>query len=131
MESAPLGREYSDGEVICRQGEEGDRMFVIQDGQAEVTFREEDAEYVVGQLGVGDLFGEMAVFDKQPRSATVRAKGRARILTLDKHGFLQRVQEDPSFVFRILQMMSSRIRHLDAEVARLRRLVSERDVPAS
>jgi CRP-like cAMP-binding protein len=68
----------------------------------------------------GDVFGEMAIFDRQPRSATVRAKGNARVLTLDKRAFLKRVNEDPSFAFRILQIMSRHIRSLDEEFALLR-----------
>jgi CRP-like cAMP-binding protein len=54
------------------------------------------------------------------RSATVKALGRARILTVDRKGFLRRVQEDPSLAFRVLQTMSGRIRELTDEVARLR-----------
>ncbi len=121
METGFLGKEYADQEVICRQGEPGDRMFVVQSGQVEVVREEGGAEVLVGHLKVGDVFGEMAVFDKQPRSATVRAKGKARILTLDRRAFLRRVHEDPSLAFNILQKMSQRIRSLNEEVTRLTR----------
>ena len=76
---------------------------------------------MVGELGAGDIFGEMAIFDHQPRSATVRAKGRARILTLDKKAFLSHVHEDPSLAYRVLEDMSQRIRSLDAEISRLKK----------
>src|SRR3972149_1201857 len=100
MEAGALGREYADQEVVCRQGERGDCMYVIQAG------REEDgAEGVVGELTTGDVFGEMAIFEREPRSATVRVKGQARVLTLDKRAFLRRVHEDPSMAFHILQRM--------------------------
>ena len=120
MDSGALGIGYSDGEAICRQGEVGDRMYVVQDGEAVVVREEAGKEVVVGELVAGDLFGEMAIFERQPRSATVRARGPARVLTLDRQAFLRRVHEDPSLAFRILQKMSERVRSLDEELARLK-----------
>ncbi len=119
MEPGALGKEYADNEVICCEGERGDCMFVIQSGCAEALHREGGTEVVVGDLSAGDIFGEMAIFDRQPRSATVRAKGPARILTLDKRAFLRRVHEDPTLAFRILKKMSQRIRTLNEDVLRL------------
>lgn len=62
----------------------------------------------------------MAIFERAPRSATVRAKGKTLVLTLDKRGFLRRVHEDPTLAFRILESMSRRIRSLDAMVSQLK-----------
>ena len=125
-EAGALGKEYEDQEVICRQGEPGDCMYVIQAGRAVVLREEAGAEVVVGELAAGDIFGEMAILDRQPRSATVRCKGKARVLTLDKRAFLRRVHEDPSLAFRILQEMSLRIRRLNQELSRLKRSTSIR-----
>lgn len=121
MEAGALGREYADGDVICRQGEVGDQMYVVQAGAAVAVHEEAGSQTVVGELGPGDVFGEMAIFDRQPRSATVRAKGAARVLTLDKRAFLRQVHEDPSLAFRILQRLSLRVRGLNEELARLKR----------
>ena len=121
MYEGALGREYTDGEVICRQGEPGDRMFIIQSGRAVV----EVDEVFVTRLKAGDLFGEMAIVERRSRSATVRADGPARVLTLDKRAFLRQVHEDPSLAYRILETMSRRVRRLDGELAELRRIRSE------
>ncbi len=121
MEVGALGREYADGDVICRQGDVGDQMFVVQAGAAVALHEDSGSETVVGELGPGDVFGEMAIFDRQPRSATVRAKGSTRVLTLDKRAFLRQVHEDPSLAFRILQRLSLRVRGLNEEIARLKR----------
>ncbi len=118
MDNGALGREYRDGEVICRQGEPGDRMYVVQAGRAVVVREGNGAEVVVRELAAGEIFGEMAIFERQPRSATVRAKGTARILTLDKRAFLRGVHEDPSLAYRILQAMSQRVRSLTEELSR-------------
>lgn len=121
MDDAVLGKEYGDTEIICCQGEPGDRMYVVQSGRAQVFREDGDSRVVVGELGKGDVFGEMSIFDRQPRSATVQAVGSARILTLDKRAFLRRVHEDPTLAFTILQKMSERLRALDEEVSRLKR----------
>lgn len=126
MPEGVLGKEYGDGEVICRQGEPGDRMYIVQTGKAEVLHEEDGSERSVGWLETGDIFGEMAIFERQPRAATVRARGTMRVLTLDKRGFLRHIHEDPSLAYRILQQMSHRIRSLDSELSRLRARDEER-----
>ncbi|MBN1476130.1 cyclic nucleotide-binding domain-containing protein [Candidatus Sumerlaeota bacterium] len=120
MANGALGREYQDGETIVRQREAGDCMFVIQEGQVEVLGEREGEEVRLAVLDKSDFFGEMALFERDVRSATVRALGPARVLTLDRRTFLRRIQEDPSLAFRILEKMSNRIRELNAEVVRLR-----------
>ncbi len=88
-------------------------MYVVQSGEVVVSRHVGGAESIVARLGAGEVFGEMAVFSRQPRSTTVRALGRARVLTLDRRASLRRLHEDPSLAFRILQQMSERIRRLD------------------
>lgn len=120
MSDDTLGRAYAPGETIVRQGEAGDCMYVVLRGTVEV-FREDGGSSTrIAELGPGEIFGEMALCEKQPRSATVRAVGEVRALTVDKRTFLRRVQEDPSLAFNVLRVLSSRIRTLDVEIARLR-----------
>lgn len=113
MNTGALGKPLQDGEVIVRQGEVGNCMYVIQQGQVEVLLKKGDADVCVAVLGEGDFFGEMALFDQEVRSATVRARGEARILTLEKRTFLRRIHEDPSLAFRMLEKMSRRVRKLN------------------
>jgi len=120
METGALGKVYRDGEVIVRQGEAGDCMYVIQTGQVEAILEKEGKEVRLAVLGEGDVFGEMALFEREERSATVRALGDVRVLTIDKRTFLRQIHEDPSLAFSILQKMSYRIRELDAELGRLK-----------
>ena len=120
METGALGKVYRDGEVIVRQGEAGDCMYVIQTGQVEAILEKEGKEVHLAVLGEGDVFGEMALFEREERSATVRALGDVRVLTIDKRTFLRQIHEDPSLAFSILQKMSYRIRELDAELGRLK-----------
>lgn len=96
-------------------------MYLVQEGEVDVVYEEAGVETFLGRLQAGDIVGEMAIFDRQPRSATVRAAGPARLLTLDKRAFLRQVAEDPSLAFRILKQLSLRIRSLNAELARVQR----------
>ena len=120
MTEGALGKVYQDGEIIICQGDEGDCMFVIQEGQVEVVLKEDDQEVQLAVRGEGEFFGEMAIFEREERMATVRALGTARVLTVDKKNFLRRIHEDPSLAFRLVETMSSRIRELSAEVAQLK-----------
>jgi CRP/FNR family transcriptional regulator len=123
MASGELGKIYQDGELIICEGEEGDCMYVIQEGQVEVLIKgEEDQDIRLGVRQKGEFIGEMAIIDRDVRSATVRALGQARVLTVDKKNFMRRVHEDPSLAFRLVETMSHRIRELSDEVARLKQV---------
>ncbi|MBI3667708.1 MAG: cyclic nucleotide-binding domain-containing protein [Acidobacteria bacterium] len=118
VSSGELGKKYQEGEIVVRQGEVGDCMYVIQSGKVEVVLESEGKEICLAELGEGDFFGEMALFEKDVRSATVRPLGEARILTVDKKMFLRKIHEDPSLAYRIMQKMSRRIRKLNSELMR-------------
>lgn len=105
-----LGRVYQDGEEILRQGEIGNCMYVIQDGSVEVIKVVDGKHLRVAELGRGEFFGEMALFERIARSATVRAVGRARVLTIDKAALLARIQEDPGLALRMLEKLCTRVR---------------------
>jgi len=115
-----LGRLYEDGEVITQQGDVGNTMFVVQQGKVEISLRTEREEIVLSILERGDVFGEMSLFTKRERSATARALGEARVVTVDKRKFMKRVHQDPSLAYRILQKMSERIQRLNDQVLELR-----------
>ena len=118
MDTGTLGRTYHDGDIIVRQGEVGECMFVIQYGQVEVVAETDDGEVRLAVRGEDDFIGEMAIFERDVRSATVRALGEVRVLTVDKRNFLRRIHEDPSLAFRLVETMSGRIRDLSEEIAK-------------
>jgi CRP-like cAMP-binding protein len=117
MGKGALGKLYADGEDIVRQGDLGDCMFVVQSGRVEVLQATSAGEQHLAFLETGDFFGEMAVFEKEKRSATVRASGEARVLKVDKKTLLRRIKEDPLLAVNLLQTMSHRIRDLNTGLA--------------
>ena len=119
MKTSALGKVYNDGDIIVNQGDTGDCMYVIQSGRVEVIQSDGDKVVCLAQLSDGDFFGEMALFEHEKRSSTVRAKGDVTVLTVDKKTLLRRINADPSMAFRLLQTMSSRIRELDAQLTHI------------
>jgi cAMP-dependent protein kinase regulator len=75
MDQGGLGATYDDGEIIVRQGDVGDKMFVIQKGQAQILVEKDGRETPIRVAQEGELIGEMAIFERHVRSATVRALG--------------------------------------------------------
>lgn len=116
-----LGKTYKEGEIVVRQGEVGDCLFAIQEGKLEVVKEHKGRPEVrIAILDKGDIFGEMAIFEQQVRSATVRALTEARVLTVDKRTFIRRVQEDPTLAFNLVRMMSHRIRSMSDQAGEKR-----------
>lgn len=127
--SAPPGeeaeRELADGDVIFEEGELSREMYVIQEGSVVVTMKAGAEELVLGVLGRGDFFGEMALIESLPRSATARARGKVKLLAVQPGGFLLKIRRDPTFAFELLQQMSRRIRSTNE---RLLALQGRRDI---
>jgi CRP-like cAMP-binding protein len=115
---AGLGKEYKTGEVVFRQGDKGNCMFVIQDGEVEAIAESDGREFRLRTMGPNEFFGEMALFEHEVRTATIRTTKPTRILSIDKKNFLGGIHEDPSLAFRIVQTMSHRIRDLTDRLAR-------------
>ncbi len=121
MKKGELGKTYNDGEVIFNEGEEGDSMFVIQSGKVKISKKVDFGDITITIMEEGEIFGEMAIFDRLPRSASAVAFGGARVLTVDKKKFLSVVNRDPTLAFKIFDAMSKRVRRLDAEVLKLKK----------
>jgi CRP-like cAMP-binding protein len=98
LASKVLVTRYSAGDIIVEQGTEGDRFFVIVEGCVEVVRADEHGgETVLAELGAGEFFGEMALLDRAPRSATVRALSPVETFTLradEFRGMLEQGQTD-------------------------------------
>ena len=117
MGRTTLGRLYKDGEIIIKQGTVGDCAYVIQKGKVEVITEKNGKDVKVAELGDREFFGEMALFEKDVRSCTIRALGDVNILTMDKRNFYKTIQKDPSIAFRLLEGMSNRLRETNKYIS--------------
>ena len=122
LRERPLKR----GQVLVREGESGEEMFVVLRGSMviskAVTGR---VEQVLARIGPGDFFGEMSLFDRSPRSATVQADTEATLLVLDREALRRLTEQNPraaaAFFQALVQVFIERLRasgDLVAEVTR-------------
>lgn len=104
-----LGHDnYLAGETIVREGDTGATLFILASGRAAVRLGAEKKE--VAQLGTGQFFGEMALFDDAPRSASIVALEDSTLLTLDRDRFSTLVMQRPEVLFHICKMFGARLR---------------------
>jgi CRP/FNR family transcriptional regulator len=104
---------FKEGEAVIVEGRSGVGFFLIEDGEASVAVRGE----IVGTLGPGDHFGEIALIDEGPRSATVTATTDLRCRGMAAWEFRSFVQEHPEVAWPLLQTLASRLREAEARHA--------------
>jgi CRP-like cAMP-binding protein len=113
--SRALPISYGAGEVVFRQGDPGLGFFVVVSGKVSITHGGTEA----ARLGPGGSFGEMALLDSHPRSATVTAVEPTECLSINRADFLKELREQPDIAFELLANLSRRVRDLDERVRHL------------
>jgi ATP/ADP translocase/HEAT repeat protein len=106
-----LEQDYQEGEVIFEQGQSPHHLYVIVKGKVEVLRKMDSTEHCVAVLGERECFGEMAILDDQPRSATIRAMQPTSVLKIDRESFRELLLERPQISLALIKMLSSRLRH--------------------
>jgi putative ABC transport system ATP-binding protein len=101
-------QEVAVGEVVIRQGDAGDRFYLIRRGKVEVIVKDGAGERVVATLETGNVFGERALLTDEPRNATVRAIEETDLYTLSKENFLAALHSSPSFTNQLLRVFAGR-----------------------
>ena len=97
------------GTVIFRQGDPGDKFYLIRTGRVRVFREDAGLETELSVLQAGDDFGEMALFMEEPRSATVAALEETRLMVLSKEQFQSILRDFPNVTFAFVRQMSERI----------------------
>lgn len=107
-------REYPAGSVICREGELGHVFYIIQEGQVAVTQRLPDGgEQTLGVQSRGSFFGEIALLENRPRSASVRALNDSRLLEIREADFERLVRRSPEAALTVLRGVIRSLRETD------------------
>lgn len=113
-------KSYPKGSVILFEDDPGDSLFVVREGRVKVVLVAEDGrEVILGILGVGEHFGELALIDDQPRSAHVVAMEDSTLLVLRRDDFRRRVEQSPQVAWALLMELSRRLRRADEKIGAL------------
>ncbi len=113
---AELERAYDDGQLICREGDASEEMFVIQSGKVRIVKDRNGVEVQLAVLEKGDFFGEMSLLEGLPRDASAIAVGATQVLVMSSGALLVRLRRDPTFAFELLRRLSGRVRALNARL---------------
>lgn len=102
------------GEVVFNEGEVGDQIYVVDSGEIRIgRKRNTGEELILANLGRGDLFGELALLDNQPRSASAIAATDSELMTLDRATFHEQLQAHPERARSLFAMFAGRMRSMD------------------
>jgi CRP/FNR family transcriptional regulator, cyclic AMP receptor protein len=109
---------YEEGAVIFGQGETGSSLFVIEDGEVEISHGEGKTRIVLANLFPGQYFGELSLFDGAPRSATATATKKTGVIRLDRDDLVDYVNKNPAAALRIIAEMGDRLRQTNELMSR-------------
>lgn len=105
-------RRYNPGELVFQHGDPGDAMYLIRSGDVRIFIRDDTGSEVTFRVyGPGQIIGEFALIDDQPRSASADAYDRAQLLTLEKADFLQLLRDHPMIGIEMMRSLAERIRY--------------------
>jgi CRP/FNR family transcriptional regulator, cyclic AMP receptor protein len=104
---------YAAGQLVFAAGDPGSTMYVVKEGEVEIRL----GDIVLEIAGPGSAVGEMALIDREPRSATVVAHTDCELVVIDQRRFQFLVQQTPYFSLEVMQVMADRLRRMDRLLA--------------
>jgi CRP-like cAMP-binding protein len=104
---------FPQGDIIFKQGTTGHTAYIVQKGSVDIVREGDDEEQVLlGTVGVGGIFGEMAVIDDSPRMATARAAEPTTVIVITEQMFLNKLSKADPFIRGLMNIMADTIRSM-------------------
>jgi len=108
-----FAKDFAAGTVLFEEGQKGDHMYVVANGQVEIRRKVGDVDHVLAVLMPGDFFGEMAILEDQPRFAGAVAKTNARLLRIERSAFADVLKQNVEIGVRIMRKLAARHRRAE------------------
>jgi len=124
-----MEKKLAPNETLFLEGDKGDAMYLIREGKIKISKGQGEDEKVLAILKDGDFFGEMAIIDSSPRSATAIALTDVSLLVIDEGTFKSKIKENPLIEY-ILETLTKRLRATDEQIKLLTIKSEERRVVA-
>jgi CRP/FNR family cyclic AMP-dependent transcriptional regulator len=120
VRSVAIEKSYPKNAVVLTEGEIGDSLYMVESGRVKVFIGDEDGrEIILKLLGAGHFFGEMAMIDQQPRSASVTTLEPSTFLILTHGAFEHCVERAPRIANMVLRILAQRVREADRKIGTL------------
>lgn len=114
-----FGRSFPRGTVLFREGDPGRQMYVVQSGRVAISRRLGELEKILATLGAGEFFGEMAIVNDRPRSATATCVEDARLLVVDAKTFEAMIRSNAEIAARMIQKLAARLEEANGQIESL------------
>lgn len=105
-------KSYPPGTAIFKQGEPGNAAYIVQTGKVEIWVNEDDEKKVLGVIGAGGIFGEMALIDKSDRMASATAVDPTVCIAIPDQVFQEKIANTDSFIVALLRIFCNNIRSM-------------------
>ena len=114
MNTQVLDRKtFHEGQSVFEQGETGTSAYIIQDGEVQIVKNADNEDTILGSIGKGGIFGEMALVDDQPRMARAEATMSTTVIVISREIFNQKLQKTDPFIRGLLNIFVDTIRQRD------------------
>lgn len=118
LASRLVPRRFHAGSTVFHLGDPGGLLYILVNGKVKISHSNPDGqEALLAILGTGDFFGELALLDESPRSATAEAIAPTETLTLHRDDFMRFIEKHPAFSKHVLTILARRIRRLNAQIS--------------
>ncbi|MCL2791485.1 MAG: cyclic nucleotide-binding domain-containing protein [Spirochaetaceae bacterium] len=113
------GTSFVNNEIIFKEGEEGNQMYIIQEGSVKISRVIGTVEHTIDILKKGDFFGEMAIVSRIKRTANATAIGNVQLLAFNREGFIQMIEKNAKIGLNIIDRLCRRLEHANTQIKRL------------
>ena len=120
-------KKFAAGEEIFRIGDRGHNAYFIESGSVEISILRDGEPFVIAELGVGEIFGEMSMIDDAPRSATVTAKEDTEVIEIQRSHFIQPLKSKDSMMDLLLRVVLARFRDAQRQLSGIKEISNEID----
>lgn len=114
-----FGKTLEAGELVCKEGDPGDTMYIIQQGKVKITKHIGGKEHILAVLGKGEFFGEMALVTRIKRTATVITLSTVEVLEFDRRGFIDLIKKNAQIALNIIDKLCRRLHNANLKLQHL------------
>ena len=111
-----FGKTVESGDFVFREGEEGDQMYIVQQGRVRVSKKIGGRDHELAEIGPGEFFGEMAIVTKSRRTASIQAIEKTELLCFNREGFLSMINKNPMIALNIIDRQCRRVQDLHMQI---------------